>query len=319
MRRIFVGAGIVFACLLFTFLNVGQCFSIATKRIVVLNTDIAEVIQALGGENYVVGVCDGLAQQKDFFIKLKDKESVGKWDNPDYEKIISLRPDYVIAYGKWPGNELEEKLNPLGIKVLRIDCYFIDKLDIRKIKKLLKKKKEAEEYIKFYKKYLELIKNRTKNLKRKVKVYGEAYSDYTTNNKKTGHHQMITLAGGINIAENEKVAFPKIDAEWIIKKNPEVIVKPISFLENFEIEKIENVRKSIKNRPGFNLIKAIKKDRVYLISSEIYTGPRVFIGILHYAKWFYPELFKDINPEEIHKKLLKKFHNIKLKGVYAYP
>jgi iron complex transport system substrate-binding protein len=33
----------------------------------------------------------------------------------------------------------------------------------------------------------------------------------------------------------------------------------------------------------------------------------------------HPELFKDINPKEINKEYLKKFHNIEVPGTWAYP
>ena len=38
------------------------------------------------------------------------------------------------------------------------------------------------------------------------------------------------------------------------------------------------------------------------------------------AKLFYPELFRDVDPEEVHQELAEKFYGLsQLDGVYTYP
>lgn len=41
-------------------------------------------------------------------------------------------------------------------------------------------------------------------------------------------------------------------------------------------------------RPGWKGISAVKNSRVYIISSDIYTGPRAVVGIAYFAKWIPP-------------------------------
>ena len=98
------------------------------RRMVVLNTDAAEVICALGGEESIVGVSESIAESE-LLRKLGDRPSVGRWNSPSYERIVELEPEVVIAYGRYPGAELEEKLEPAGMKVARIDCYKDDKTE----------------------------------------------------------------------------------------------------------------------------------------------------------------------------------------------
>ncbi len=54
----------------------------------------------------------------------------------------------------------------------------------------------------FCNKYNSLIDERLKNIKEedRVKVYYEGYTDYKSANSTTGGHQLVTSAGGINIA-----------------------------------------------------------------------------------------------------------------------
>ncbi|MDP3044316.1 MAG: copper amine oxidase, partial [Bacillota bacterium] len=84
-------------------------------------------------------------------------------------------------------------------------------------------------------------------------------------------------------------------------------------------EAMAKKRAEMKSRPGWQKMTAVQEERIYLLSSEIYTGPRMIVGIASFARWLYPELFRDIDPGAIHKEMLAKFHGIELKGAYAYP
>jgi iron complex transport system substrate-binding protein len=55
------------------------------------------------------------------------------------------------------------------------------------------------------------------------------------------------------------------------------------------------------------------------MASNIWTGPRAIIGISYMAKWFHPDLFKDLDPEELHREYLRRFQDIKYQGIYVYP
>jgi len=299
------------------------------KRIVVLNTDAAEIICALSAEDRVVGVVDSVVEEDDFFKRLKGKPSVGRWNSPSFEKIVEVDPEVVIAYSRHPGPELEEKLEPTSIKVVRIDCYKIESLDsdVKALGVMLGKEKEAEEFVNFYRKYLKIIKTRLSSLspEERVKVYVESYSDYTSVARGSGGHQICTMAGGINIAADEPVPYPKISAEWVLKKNPQIIVKAVTNSKapsGYGVDEkgpLEKLRTEIMNRPGFSEIDAVKNNRVYLISADIWTGPRAVIGIIQMAKWFYPGHFKDLNPKLIHRRYLERFLGLKYKGTFVYP
>jgi len=81
---------------------------------------------------------------------------------------------------------------------------------------------------------------------------------------------------------------------------------------------LKNLRNKIMKRPGWKDINAVKKGKVYLISTDVKsTHPSVFD--CYQAKWFYPERFQDLDPESINREWMKKFLGINLKGIYAYP
>ena len=51
--------------------------------------------------------------------------------------------------------------------------------------------------------------------------------------------------------------------------------------------------------------------------------PEYFIGVAYMAKWFYPELFEDLNPKSIHQEYLTRFqgldYDLNEHGVFVYP
>ena len=63
----------------------------------------------------------------------------------------------------------------------------------------------------------------------------------------------------------------------------------------------------------------LKDGQVYVVSIEIYTGPRAPVGVLYFAKWLYPQLFADLDPEAVHREFLSRFHGLEAKGAWVYP
>ena len=66
-------------------------------------------------------------------------------------------------------------------------------------------------------------------------------------------------------------------------------------------------------------VKAVEDDRAHILSSPVTTGVRSIIGELYLAKWFHPDFFEDIDPEEVHEELIQELFGQKLEGVYVYP
>jgi len=307
--------------------STGKTVTLASlpQRIVVTNSDVAEVICALGGADKIVGASDNAKKEPLLADKLKDAVSVGDWQKPSVEKIAELKPDVVFGYASYLDNA--EQFKASNIPVVCLDCYKVDTLgkDITTLGQILNKEKEAGEYVGLMDKYLKIIESGVKSLKPEQKslVYLESYSDYSTVAGKSGGNQMLNLAGAINIAGGEPVDFPKSSPEWLLSKNPQVVIKSVSSkVASGYGETDEGMKKmsaQIISRTGWKEISAVKEGRVYIISSEIYTGPQVVVGIAYFAKWFNPQLFADLDPEAIHNEILTKFHGVKSEGAWVFP
>ncbi|MCD4669569.1 MAG: ABC transporter substrate-binding protein, partial [Actinomycetia bacterium] len=82
------------------------------------------------------------------------------------------------------------------------------------------------------------------------------------------------------------------------------------------------MREDIMNNDVFKHTDAVKGEEIYLIESDLIAF-YWFISLQYMAKWFYPELFADLDPKAIHQEFLTEFqgldYNLEKNGVFAYP
>ncbi|MEA1894166.1 MAG: ABC transporter substrate-binding protein [Euryarchaeota archaeon] len=293
------------------------------RRIVALTSDCAEVIRSLGATDEVVGVSTGIAED-DFFSEFEEVQTVGKWNSPDCEVLLALDPDVVLAYGKWPGKDkLEAKLGGTDIAVIRLNLYIPENMtdDVRKLGIVLEQEGNARELIDFYQHHTDLISERVENIptEDRQSIYLECYSDFKTVSSGSGGDSMCVMAGGRNIASGLIGAYPKIDSEWVIAQNPDVLVRAASASYDNTSEP-EALMRDIMSRPGWADMDAVKGRRVHLLTSDIYTGPRYIIGVTYMAKWLYPDTFEDLDPSNIHREYLERFQDMGiLDNIFVYP
>ncbi len=299
------------------------------ERMVITNGDAAEIICALGAAEKVIGISDYIGDVcSNLLSDLQGREMVGSTQNPSMEKILELQPDLVIASDRWAFEDaFDAKIGTLGIPIARIPCYRLNRLkeDICLLGRISGKEERASEYAAMIENTLDKVSERLKKVKVPVRVYSEGYGDYTTSSVGSGAALLLARAGVANIAADMPVPFPRVSAEWVVVQNPDVILKAAgaTYVRTgygiTDIKGIASFWDEILNRPGWHHIDAVKNHRIFLISSEIWAGPRAPVGILHIAKWCYPELFEDMDPRAFHREWLRKWHQKELKGIYVYP
>ncbi len=305
------------------------------RRIVVLNTDVAEAIRVLGAEDRIVGISDTITKGTVFFPEISKKGVVGSWKEIDPEAVLQLDADAVFAYGKWPGPEyIEDKLPPT-VTVIRLDFYKPETLreEMLKLGYLLEEEENASEYIKWHDKYVGEIEAKMSGLSegKKPSVFLDKSGEVSTKERKTyttasgGISTLCELAGGKNIAAELEGTYPEAELEWILKQNPEIIVG-LSNSGGYETDDESALKEEYERLielPGFGNITAVEDERVYLMDSSVPFAPGYPIGLAYVAKWFYPEEFEDFDPQAIHQEYVDKFCGIDFdvtkRGVFVYP
>ena len=265
------------------------------------------------------------------FPQIKDIPDVGYLYKGTFnvEKVISLKPDVVIT-SLWEyerHGDVLEKLERAGIPVICID-YHTETLERHTestllLGKIFGKEKRAQEIVDFYKKQLEKVYSYEDKIKghAKPKVYLEGgYKRWRVYDPKTMQGAIAKKLGAINIVgEGTK----EVNPEQVLAANPDVIIITGAYWtgRKYPTAKLgfsispEEARESLKqilDRPGWSDLNAIKNNRVYCIHHGAPRHIYDFYVDQCFAKWFYPEVFKDLNPDENLKEFYEKFMPVKI-------
>ena len=312
-------------------------------RVGIFNTFNVELVRAIGGWQSVVGMDANAAQDKRYWPGFDTNNIIGQNQSaPDYEKIVALNPQVVIfpSNGAWA--EAEEKLNPFGIKVIVITGWAMDGVPARveTLGRMFGETEKARELINFYQKYIDLVQERVKKVEKKKRVYYESYgatSDYKTSLVGSGWNDMIVLAGGMNIFGDIKIAEQskakgsvhafEIDPEAILVRNPQLVIKiePGSQVRPGtgtstppRADEMRATWERLVNRPGWDKLEAVKNDQVHVMSPFPANAVSKMVGVSYLAKWLYPELFPDLDPEAVMKEWVEKYQGIPYQGGHVY-
>ena len=291
------------------------------KRLVALNSDALEALLILKAKNAAVGVFAEITKEPAFFGDCAALPKVGSWRDPDPESIVALKPDAVITYAKTPSPALEEKLAAFGIAVIRLDFYRLHSLEreMTVLGQILGREKEAAAFCAWHHARLSAITKRVSQLSSRPRVYVESYSDFHAAGNNTGGNEMVLAAGGYNIALVFPVPYPRVNPEWVVAQNPDVILKAASWGNGYgqkDAGKFNALRNALARRPAWGGMRAVSSGRVHVMDSEIWVGPRSIVGVAMLARWLHPGLFDDLDPRALHREFMETFLGVPFKGVY---
>ena len=256
------------------------------------------------------------------------------------EQVISLNPDVIfipVDLKEQYESDAKPKLDAAGVQTIYID-YHAEKLEshqksIEAIGKALGKEERAAEISKFYTDRVTRVLDRVSKInKPKPTVYlevgmngPEEFGNSFSSNYSWG--ALATMAGADVITKDVIKKTSPINPEFILEKNPDIIMimgsywpkKPTSMRLGFEATEAssqELLKAFTTERQGWSDLKAVENKQVY---SAHHGLPReVFdAAVFEYlAKTFYPEEFKDVDPEATLKEFYDKFLPYSYSGIW---
>lgn len=248
------------------------------ERYIITSPEIAEIVYLLQGANNIVGV----TIECDYPAKLQEIEKVGNFGKVDFEKIISLDPTIVFTSG------LEQELLTTELEKLQITTaqYYPKSLNdmissIREIGKLVGVEKRANFVADSLSAEIEKLSENNGN--NPPTVYVEIYNNPIMSvSDRSFVGEVIQKAGGNNIFATLPRDYSRVKAEDIINADPEIIILTCP---------PEVTAGSIKIRKGWEVISAVKNDRIYTaldINPDliIRATPRVIEGMKKLQKIF---------------------------------
>ena len=250
------------------------------KRIISLAPSVTE-------ELYLLGVEDSLVGNTTYCVTPPEavaKEKVGDITRINLEKIVSLKPDLVLATSLTNSKAIQ-KLKNLGIEVMIFPApknyaYLCDQF--LTLGKAVGKEAEAKAIIAVSKEKVMAIKAVTAGLD-KPKVFIEiGAKPLFTANRDYFINDFVDMAGGVNIAQDAKLG--TYSREEVLRKNPDVI---IIVMMGIAVEKEKEVWQKFKD------LNAVRDNRIYVIDSRkvCSSTPVTFVETLNeIAGLLHPEL-----------------------------
>jgi iron complex transport system substrate-binding protein len=220
---------------------------------------------------------------------VQSKVRVGSYISLDFEKIVSLQPDLIIATGAGNTRDMVERLERLGFPTYVIFPKNVEGVirSVGHLSQLVGREKEGADIIQEMKRRRKRIVALTLGLPRPRVFLQIGEAPVVTVGKNSFADDLIHLAGGDNVAGNEKEMYPRFGMEEILKRSPEVIL--IS-----SMNPKGNYQKVLQEWSRWKTIPAVKNGRIHLLDSDLIDrpSPRIIEGLEEMAKILHPEKFK---------------------------
>jgi iron complex transport system substrate-binding protein len=260
------------------------------QRIVSLVPSVTEMLFAIGAGDAVIAV----SSFDNYPPAVASRTKVGGLVDPDFERILSLRPDLVIVYGS--RNPIAERLARASIPVFTYQHSGLADVvsSMRELGARVGRGEAANARAAEIERQIAGIRTRTAGLARpKTMLVFERETDSLRSMFGSGgvgfFHDMLQVAGGTNVFAEVPRESIQITTEQAIAKAPDVILE-------FRSGPGWTPARALREREAWRTLgsmPAVRNGRVHILIDEMLSipGPRVADAILAIAKVLHPGVF----------------------------
>lgn len=244
------------------------------QRIISLAPNITEILYALDLGEQLVGVSEFCT----FPPEAKEKENIGALFNPNMEKIITLKPDLILATES--NTRLHEKLADKNIKVVLLPERTVADVftSIDSIAALTGKKAQAKKLISAIKDSLAVYKEEAGNQKPLAILVLGRDENSTRNIGISGPGAFINelweFAGGLNAFPDMPGSYTQVNREDLLVRNPQVIIE-FKTTGKWDFNRQETNKSEWQDLE----ISAVKNGNIFIISgvTNLVPGVRIYL------------------------------------------
>jgi iron complex transport system substrate-binding protein len=252
-------------------------------RVVALAPSITETMYSLGAGDAVVGVTDFT----DWPAQAKQRPSVGSIVSPSLEKLVSLRPDVVIATRELNHTNTIDELDRLGIPVFVVDPRGLDGVlaSVRQVGRALNRSSDADRLFDRLRARRAAVMARVRGLAR-ARVLLVIWPDpVVTIGRQAFITDVITAAGGQSVTEDLAQQWPQISLEEILRRSPDWLLLPANGHQPISLADLER-------RPGWDRVDAVRRHRVLYYDERLdHSSPRAFDALEDLARQLHADAF----------------------------
>ena len=219
----------------------------------------------------------------------------------DENKLKELQPDVILTQDQCEVcavslKDVQQATNKFvgNAKIVSLKPAVLDNIlnDIKTIGKAASKEKEAKKLIKSLQSRIGYIKNKTKNLPNKPKVFCIEWIEPLI---AAGNWvpEMVEIAGGANIISKKGFHSKKLDLKEVLQQNPDkIVISPCGFKTNQTLIDMG----FLTSKPDWKGLKAVKNNEVYIVDGNSYfnrPSQRIIDSLEILATIIHPDLFSE--------------------------
>jgi iron complex transport system substrate-binding protein len=255
----------------------------APTRVVSLAPSITEMLFALGLDREIVAV----TQFCDYPPPARLKQKVG-YSNPSIEAIVALNPDLIIAPREFLRADLLGKVEQLQFPLVVLSANSVTDITthLAKLGAIFGRAARADAAITQVQQRIDSIRRTTAGRPGVRVLYVLNSHPLITVGPGSFIHELIGLAGGINIAGNTATPYPRLNMEVVLREDPDVLVFPVGKVESVPL----NEQQVWQQWPALS---AVKHGQLRHVPSDLLNrpGPRIGDGLEALARAIHPEAF----------------------------
>ena len=254
------------------------------KRVISLAPNLTEIVFALGRGDQLAGDTDFC----DYPPAATQKPHVGGPVNPNFEQIVALKPDLILA-GSINRRETVEALYRLGLPVYYIaDPHSVDEMvsSVEHIGEVLHAQESAGALARDLRERLSILDRRLAGATPRRVLFVVWLDPLTSVGRGTFIADALRHAGAQSVVDTA-TEWPHIGLEEIVRLQPEFLV----FAAAHGADAQPDIA-ALRARPGWRDLNALRDGKVVVISDAINRpAPRMLDAIEQLARALHPESF----------------------------
>jgi iron complex transport system substrate-binding protein len=234
----------------------------APRRIVTLLPSLTETVCALGQCDRLVGV----DRYSDYPATVRALPQLGGGLDPNIEGVIALRPDVVLMA---TSSRAVQRLESLGVKVVALEPH--NAADVQRVIARIGEVLDLPDALRLWREIDAGVNAAAASIApaaRNTRVYFEVGRGPYAAGEASFIGETLARLGAKNIVPRSEGPFPKINPEFVVRADPDLIM--IS----------QNAAPQLEQRPGWASLRALREGRLCVFSPEesavlVRPGPRM--------------------------------------------
>jgi len=249
-------------------------------RIVSLGPNVTEILFAIGAGDQLVGVTEFCNYPPEALQKPK----VG-YSNPNLEAVMVLQPDLVLAPKEFLKPDMIMKLEQLKVPVFVMAAATVEDVfaHLSTIGRMLDRSSEADDVTMTLRRRIGEVKSRIDGVPPVRVLYVLNSQPLITVGPGSYIDQLVTMAGGINIAAQSGMPYPRLSMEVVLQQDPEVLLFPVGKSEGISADEQQAWRQ-------WPAMTAVARGRLHQIPADLLNrpGPRIAQALELLAEILHP-------------------------------